>query len=123
MRQELIRLNKEIFRKIIPLDVGCTCEAMGFYTVALNLFFALALGYFLYRITTSRQDPLFPFLFAGFSILFVSEVMDWWQSVMIAHTGYLIFRPRLYSIQEGLRILGFFIIFLAMFKTQRKIRA
>lgn len=122
MKQELIRINQEILREILPLDVGCTCQAMGFYTVALNLFFVVALGYLLYRITTSRRDPLFPFLFSGFLALFVSEIIDWWQSVIIAHTGYLMFRPGLYSVQEGLRIVGFLIIFIAIFRTQKKLR-
>lgn len=118
--EKLITLNQEILRKIWPLDIGCTCQAMGFNTIAVNLVLIAVIFYLLYKVLASRQDPFFPSLFLGFILFALSEVVDWWQSLLISVNGYLVFNPTIYTVQEVLRIIGLLIIFVTIFKAQKE---
>lgn len=120
MKEELIYINQEILRKIWPLDVGCTCQAVGFKTVAINLILIGVILFLLYKVVTTRQDPFFPFLFLGFLLFGFSEVIDWWQSILISRVGYLVFYPRIYTLQELLRIAGLTTILITMFRAQKE---
>lgn len=120
MKEELIILNQTILRKIWPLDIGCTCQAIGFETIAVNVILIVVTLYLIYRIKTARQDPVFPFLLLGFALLGVSEVIDWWQSLLVSRVGFLVFYPGVYTVQEILRIGGLVTIFITMYRAQRE---
>ncbi len=116
----LISFNQEVLRSVWPLDLGCTCQAMGFFTILVNVILVAVVFYLLRKIPSSRLEYFFPLLGVGFLTLLVSEVIDWWQSILVSRAGYLVFYPPIYSVQEVLRIAGFALIFFAMFKIQKR---
>jgi hypothetical protein len=120
MQEELINLNQTILRKIWFLDIGCTCQAVGFETIVVNLILIGVTFFLIYKIRTARQDPVFPFLLFGFILLGLSEIIDWWQSLMVSRAGFLVFYPKVYTIQELLRIGGLFTIFVVIYRAQKE---
>ncbi len=120
MPQYLVEINQQVLRGIWPLDVGCTCQAMGLFTILVNVILIGVVLYLLKKVSSAREDPFFPWLGIGFFTLLISEIIDWWQSMLIPMAGYLVFFPYLYAVQESLRVIGFLIIVITMFRIQRE---
>lgn len=118
---DIANFNQNILRHIWPLDIGCTCQAIGFYSIILSFVIIGIFIFFLYKKSTARNDPFFLFLLIGFLFLGISEIIDWWQSVMVSHTGALVFYPKIYIAQELFRLVGFLIIFLTIFRSQKRL--
>jgi hypothetical protein len=113
--------NQNILRHFWPLDIGCTCQPLGLYSVVLSFIIIGVLAFFLYKKEMARHDQFFIYLLVGFMLLGISEVIDWWQSAMVSHAGVLLFFPNVYMMQELFRLAGFFIIFITIFKSQKRL--
>ncbi|MDD5145688.1 MAG: hypothetical protein PHF44_02510 [Candidatus Pacebacteria bacterium] len=119
MFQEICKLDQLVLRKIWPLDIGCTCLPVGFYTIFLTFILIGFLAYFFRKKPSAKTDPFFIFLFWGFILVGVSQLMDWLQSLMVLRAGALVFYPQIYLIQEIFKFAGFLIIFITMFRSQK----
>lgn len=97
------------------LDLNCICSSFSFISLLLHF---LIIGILVILITRQHLalSSIFGWLLIGLIISTFAEFFDFYHNLLVAKAGKMIFIHSLDIIQEIIKGLGFFIIFISLLK-------
>lgn len=105
---EIVQQINQVFVSTKVLDMGCYCSMASFSSFFLYVVALIIISILIFK--GGVRHLFFLFLLAGLSFSAISEGIDFFQNMAVAHTGMKIYSPTLDIFTSLFQIVGFSLI-------------